>query len=81
MASASPIRSDAAVRTRQRTLGPLRRVLRPPAEFVGFWAAVILPFVLLALVASGAAIQHPTVAAALVVGDLVGLHVGRSYKR
>jgi hypothetical protein len=81
MASASPFRSESAVRTRQRTVGSLRRVLRPYAEFLGFWAAVILPFALLALVASGIATQYPTVAAALVVGNLAGLRLGRSYKR
>ena len=81
MASASPY-SDSARHTHQRVPAqPVQRVLQPAAQFLGFWAAIVLPVVLLALVASGLATQHPELAAGLVVGNLAGLRLGRGYKR
>lgn len=81
MASASPY-SDSAARTRQRSVvQPLHRLVGPAIRFVGFWAAIVLPFVLLALTATGLATRHPAVAAGLVVGNLAGLRLGRNYKR
>jgi hypothetical protein len=82
MSSASPFRSEVAASTRQRLPArSLERLVRSPLRFVGFWAAVVLPFVLLALVASGLATQHPTVAGGLVAGNLAGLLLGRGYKQ
>lgn len=82
MSSASPVRSDSAASTQQRiTVEPFQRLFRPALEFVGFWAAVVLPFVLLTLVASGLATQHPGAAGGLLVGNLVGLRLGRGYNR
>jgi hypothetical protein len=81
MASASPY-SDAAARTRQRSVAsPLHRLVGSAIRFVGFWAAIVLPFVLLTLTATGVATQHPAVAAGLVVGNLAGLRLGRNYNR
>lgn len=81
MASASPFQSESAAGAQQRSeVQILDRALQP-VRFAGFWAAVVLPFVLLALVASGYATQHPDVAFGLIAGNFIGLLVGRGYKR
>lgn len=81
MSNASPMRSESAASTPRR-LGtyPLRQ-LRSTVEFAGFWAAIVLPFVLLTLVASGLAPQHPEAVGGLLVSNLVGLGLGRGYNR
>lgn len=82
MASASPLKSDSAAGTQQRSEVPsAEHVLRPAVEFVGFWTAVLVPFALLALVTTGQAAQSPTLAFGLVGVNLLGLLLGRSYKR
>lgn len=82
MASASPIQSESAAGTQQRSEVPsLQATLRPAVQFAGFWAAVVLPFVLLTLIATGSVTQHPTLAAGVVAGNTVGLMLGRGYKR
>jgi len=50
-------------------------------RFVGFWTAILVPFVLLGLIASGAVLQSPQLFAALLGANLAGLVVGRNYKR
>lgn len=82
MSSASPVHSDTAASTLQRIgVAPLRRLVRPAVEFIGFWTAVLLPFVLLALVASGLAPQYPELVGGLVVGNLAGLGLGQGYNQ
>ncbi len=82
MSSASPVHSDTAASTLQRIgVAPLRRLVRPAVEFIGFWTAVLLPFVLLALIASGLAPQYPELVGSLVVGNLAGLGLGQGYNR
>lgn len=82
MASASPMQSESAAGTSQRTGVPaIDHTLRPAIQFAGFWAAVVLPFVLLALITSGHVTQHPSLAAGVVAGNLLGLLLGRGYKR
>lgn len=58
-----------------------RRALELPVRFVGFWTAIFGPFVLLGLIASGAAQQSPLLLAGLLAANLAGLVVGRNYKR
>lgn len=58
-----------------------RRALELPMRFVGFWTAILVPFVLLGLIASGAALQSPGLFAGLLGANLAGLVVGRNYKR
>lgn len=77
MSNASPLESQ----SRHRAQTTPRRVLGLPVKFVGFWTAVFVPFVLLALIASGAVLQAPQLFAALLGANLVGLVVGRDYKR
>lgn len=59
----------------------LRTVLGYPIRAIGFWTAVVLPFVLLALVGLGIAQQSPMLLTALVTANIAGLVVGREYKR
>jgi hypothetical protein len=58
-----------------------RRALELPLRFVGFWTAILVPFVLLGLIASGTALQSPGLFAGLLGANLAGLVVGRNYKR
>ncbi len=77
MSNASPTKSQ----SRHRAQAAPRRVLGVPVKFIGFWTAVFVPFVLLALIVSGAVLQAPQLFAALLGANLVGLVVGRDYKR
>lgn len=56
-------------------------VLDYPIRAIGFWTAIVLPFVLLALVALGIAQQSPLLLTALVTANIAGLVVGKEYKR
>lgn len=77
MSNASPAKSQ----SRHRTQATPRQVLGVPVQFIGFWTAVFVPFVLLALIASGAVLQAPQLFAALLGANLVGLVVGRDYNQ
>jgi hypothetical protein len=82
MSSASPLRSESAASTQQwLPAASIERVLRSPFQFVGFWAAIVLPFVFVAMLATGQATQHPTLAGGLLASNLVGLLLGRGYNR
>lgn len=80
MSNASPLRSESAA-TARPGVQTVDRAIRPVVQFVGFWTAVVLPFALLALVATGHAAQQPALAGGLVAGNVVGLLLGRGYKR
>lgn len=77
MSNASPIGSKSLPRLGAHP----RRALELPAQFVGFWTAIFVPFVLLGLIASGEALQSPELFATLLGANLAGLVVGRNYKR
>ena len=55
-------------------------VLYRPVQFVGFWTAILLPFVTFPMVATGVASEQLIPFAALVVANLVALVLGRGYK-
>jgi hypothetical protein len=59
----------------------LRTVLGYPVRAVGFWTAVLLPFVLLGLIAAGVAQQSPLLFTGLVTANVTALVVGRDYKQ
>lgn len=59
----------------------LRTVLGYPVRAIGFWAAVLLPFVLLTLVATGIAQQSPLLLTGLVTANVAALVVGKDYKQ
>jgi len=52
-----------------------------PVRFVGFWTAVLTPFVLLTLLAAGVAQQSPELLGGLLVADVAGIVLGQDYKR
>jgi hypothetical protein len=80
MSSASPYESDTPPRHRVGTM-LVRRHCLSAARFVGFWTAVLLPFVLLVLLATGIVAEQPLVAAGLLAANLVSLVVGQDYHR
>jgi len=62
----------------------LRRSIVFPVQFLGFWTAVVSPFVLVGLVAVAAAGLAPGARPALVavlVANVAGLLLGRGYNR
>lgn len=52
-----------------------------PLRVLGFWTAVITPFVLLGLIGAGYAQQVPLLLTGLMVANVVGLVLGHDYKR
>jgi hypothetical protein len=82
MSSASPCESDRAVGSRQliAVVDP-REICTPAVRCVGFWTAVLLPFVLLTLLAGGVVAEQPFVAGGLLAANLAGLVAGRNHKR
>lgn len=82
MSSASPFESESGGQVRRRfTVQPLQNVCLPVIQFVGFWTAVLLPFVLVSLLATGVAAQSPPLVAALLGCNVAGLVLGRNYRR
>ncbi len=57
-------------------------VLRSPVEASAFWAAVLLPFCTIGLLASGLeTLTGYALLAALLVGNVLALVVGHNYRR
>lgn len=79
MSSASPFSPD-SIGEQDIIKEPLR-ALEPPIRVVGFWTAVVVPFVILGLLASGAAQQSPHLVVGLLVANVAGLVVGKDYNR
>ena len=80
MSNASPRSTDAAT-SRQLNAQSLLALFQWPIRWLGFWAAIVLPFVLLALLVTGVAQQVPTLLAGLLVANVTGLVLGREYNR
>lgn len=74
--------ADADSRTRQESLRYTLRSLKPPAQFVSFWAAIGLPFVHVALLSHGLD-QRPVALAfvALLAVNVLALYVGHDYNQ
>jgi hypothetical protein len=82
MSSASPFESDSIARVpRQIGSAAIETVCLPAVRFVAFWTAVLLPFVLLTLLASGAIVSRPLAAAGLLATNLAALVIGQGYNR
>lgn len=82
MSSVPPHESERGATSRQSVdSADLRAHFRPAVHFVGFWTAVLLPFVLLTLLASGVIVELPFVAGGLLAVNLAGLVLGREYER
>jgi heme/copper-type cytochrome/quinol oxidase subunit 4 len=78
--STSSARSEQSTSAhRKLTTEPLS-LLYTPVQFVGFWTAVLLPFVTFPMVATGVASAHLVPFLALVVVNVVALVLGRGYK-
>lgn len=63
------------------TLDRVSTVITPPLRFLGFWAAVILPFLYLPLLYGGLDSQRATVFVALVLANALALVVGHGYRQ
>ena len=76
MASAS--KHDTVPRTGTESV---RDSLTPPVQFVGFWTAVVTPFMILALIIAGVALTNLGLLGGLLVANLIGLVLGRNYSQ
>jgi len=81
VSSASPFRRRDSESPRLPGVQWLESRLVGSARFAGFWSAVILPFALLGLVASGTAGGRPALLTGLLVVNLVALRLGRGYEQ
>ena len=79
MSIASPFESNSTGLGRR--IGQSVTVLAPAVRFAGFWLAVLLPFVLASLLVTGAVGDRPIAVGALLGLNVLGLAVGRDYKR
>lgn len=66
---------------RQSTEDCIQTALGYPLRVIGFWSAVILPFVILSLLVVGVAQHSPELLTGLLGANVAGLVVGRNYKR
>lgn len=77
MSTTTPSLPDAAT----PALGELGRYVRRPLEAVGFWTAVVLPFLYLPLLADGFTGNDPLAFAGLLALNVVALIAGHGYRR
>jgi len=80
MSSASPFRRHGS-ETPFEGAERIESLLVGSARFAGFWSAVVLPFALLGLVASGTATQQPAMVGAILLVNLLALRLGRDYNQ
>lgn len=78
--STNSAHSDRSMPAHRRFKEQPLSVLYTPVQFVGFWTAVLLPFLTFPMVMTGAAGEHMTAFAALVATNLIALVIGRGYK-
>jgi hypothetical protein len=81
MSSAFP--SDRSEHGTERSIDfeSLRAAAGYPLRAAGFWSAIALPFVILGLLAVGAAQQSPVLLSGLLTANVVGLVLGRTHNR
>lgn len=77
MATTSPSLPDA----RTPTLDALGEYVIRPLEAIGFWTAVVLPFLYLPLLANGFTGNDPLAFAGLLALNVVALVAGHGYRR
>ena len=58
----------------------VRRRLLPMVRGVGFWAAIVLPWIALGLLFTGIATEEPGLFTGIVLGNLVAAVVGGEYE-
>jgi len=81
MSSAFPSDRSEPGTERSIHLQSLRTAVGYPLRAAGFWSAIALPFIILGLLAAGAAQQSPVLLTGLVTANVVGLFVGRTHHR
>jgi hypothetical protein len=71
--------ASAGIESLRGVISAVGASLESHLRFVGFWTAVLTPFVLLALLATGVATQQPLLWGGLVVTNAAGLVLGRDH--
>lgn len=59
----------------------LRTAVQYPLRLLGFWAAIVLPFVLLGLLSAGIAQQSPGLLTGVVGTNVAALVLGKEYNQ
>lgn len=65
----------------QAGVAALRSSIAPSVQFLGFWTAVVVPFVLLGLTVAGLVTQYPLVLTGLLAANVAGLVLGKGYNQ
>lgn len=78
MSSAFPSDSTAGSEHSHSTL---RAAVEYPLRALGFWTAIVVPFVLLGLIVAGIAQTSPVLMTGLVGANIAGLLLGREYNQ
>lgn len=81
MSNASPFGSDSAVPQHLDRARTIQQRCLPALRFAGFWMAVLLPFVLTGLLASGYVSQYPRLVGGLLALNFLGLVLGRNHNQ
>jgi len=81
MSSASSFEAESAASDQPSVVTSLPTDPGLPVRFVGFWTAVLMPFVLLTLLVAGVAQQSPELLGGLLVANVAGIVLGQDYKR
>jgi len=81
MSSASPFHRSRPRSGPRPGVGRLGTLLTHSARCVGFWSAVVIPFVLLGLVVAGSAVEHAGALGALLAANVLALRLGHDYRR
>lgn len=81
MSSASSFEAESAASDQSNAATSLSIDPELPVRFVGFWTAVLMPFVLLSLLAVGVAQQSPELLGGLLVANVAGIVLGQDYGR
>ncbi|MCU4719666.1 hypothetical protein [Halapricum hydrolyticum] len=81
MSNASPTGGESLRKSLGFGLATVRATIVPTVRFVGFWTAVVLPFVYLPLLFTGLDGATTYAFVALLVAHVVSLLLGREYGR
>lgn len=57
----------------------IRDTFAPLLQLLGFWVAIIAPFVILGFIIAGVAVENPGLMGGVLVANVVGIVVGKEH--
>jgi hypothetical protein len=73
--------TSAGIESLRGVVSTIGASLESHLRFVGFWTAVLTPFVLLALLVTGVAPQQPLLCGGLLLANAAGLVLGKDHRQ